>query len=157
MILALLAACGGRKAAPTAPAAQADSMPGKAAGGAHPRLWLTPADVERHPVCGTCLIFGITPWPTRSERDSGQIQAVEDGQEGSARSSRPAGLVFAHRIPGKSGLMHGAGRCRLAGVLPAASLWQASRRLTTVPVQSHASTCRAGHSMATLARSCARP
>lgn len=51
MILALLAACGGGKAAPTAPtapAAQADPMPGKAAGGAHPRLWLTPADVERY-------------------------------------------------------------------------------------------------------------
>ena len=54
MILALLAACGGGKAAPTAPtapaapAAQADPMPGEAADGAHPRLWLTPADVERY-------------------------------------------------------------------------------------------------------------
>lgn len=51
MILALLAACGGGKTAPTAPtapAAQADPMPGEAAGGAHPRLWLTPTDVERY-------------------------------------------------------------------------------------------------------------
>jgi hypothetical protein len=97
MILALLAACGGGKAAPAAqpeatlpaaPAVQADSMPAQPADGAHPRLWLTPDVAARlrgwatadNPLWADGLL--LLAERARAEMDEGRVPDEDCGNVG---------------------------------------------------------------------------